>query len=172
MKSYVIPFSGLKAGIYQYSFDIDGKFFDHFEYSEIKQAKVRVNVEMERKQRMLLFRFDISGSVRVPCDRCLEEFDLEIGGQDQLIVKFGEVFEEESEDIIIIREEDHEIDLSQYIYEYINLLIPFKKVHGEDDKGNSLCNPDILKYIASQEEEKGESRTDPRWEALRKLKNN
>ena len=75
---------------------------------------------------------------------------------------------EENDEIVVIPEHDYEIDLSQYLYEYINLILPYRKVHGEDENGNSLCNPDIIKKIEEHTEEEA---TDPRWDALKKLKN-
>ena len=104
LDQFVIPFSGLKTGNYQYDFNIDKKFFEHFDQSEIKQASVKVKIGMERQVRMMVFNFDISGTVSVPCDRCLEEFDQPVEGKEMLIVKFGESHGEETEDIFIITE--------------------------------------------------------------------
>ena len=168
LKQFVIPFSGLKAGNYTFTFEIDDRFFEHFEYSEIKHGRIHVDVVLERQQRMMVFNFLIAGNVILPCDRCGEIFSQPVDGEEKLIVKFGPEHEEESEDILVITEAEHELDLSQYIYEYIHLLLPMRKVHGNDENGNSLCNPDVISRIAEQEEQPG----DPRWEALRKLKDN
>jgi uncharacterized metal-binding protein YceD (DUF177 family) len=167
LDQFVIPFSGLKTGIFTYDFDIDDEFFEHFERSEIRQAKVSVDVEMERQQRMLVFRFHIEGTVVVPCDRCLNEFDQPISGSERLIVKFGDEHGEETEDIFIITENEHSFDLGPFIYEYINLLVPFRRIHGMDEKGKSLCDPEVTKFIRDEKEES----TDPRWDALKTLKN-
>ena len=165
LDQFVIPFSGLKAGSYQYEFDIDDEFFEQFDPSEIQKAEVKVKVDLERQQRMLVFRFHIEGTIRVPCDRCLQEFSQPIRGDERLIVKFGEEHREETEDIFIITENEHSLDLSPFIYEYIQLLIPYRKVHGTDKNGQSLCDPEVTKYISDEEEQ-----TDPRWEALKALK--
>jgi uncharacterized metal-binding protein YceD (DUF177 family) len=116
---------------------------------------------------MLVFHFAFSGTVRVPCDRCSAEFDLPVEGEERLIVKFGEMHGEESEDIFIITENEHSIDLGPFLFDYINLLVPYRRVHGEDENGKSLCDPEVTKYIS--EEEPGQ--TDPRWDALKRLKN-
>jgi len=166
LDQFVIPFSGLKTGDYQYDFEIDNEFFEHFDQSEISQAKIKVNVEMDRQQRMLVFRFDMKGFVVVPCDRCLQEFKQPIAGEERLIVKFGEEHGEETEDIFIITENEHAFSLAPFIYEYINLLVPFRRVHGEDENGNSLCDPEVVRYIREEDTEK----TDPRWDALKSLK--
>lgn len=167
LDQFVIPFSGLKAGNYQYDFDIDNEFFEHFDQSEIQQAKIKVNVDMDRQQRMLVFLFSIDGTVVVPCDRCLVDFDLPISGQEQLIVKFGEEHREETEDIFIITENEHSFNLGPFIYEYIHLLIPYRRVHGVDENGKSLCDPAMTKYIKHEDDKA----TDPRWDALKALKN-
>ena len=61
--------------ITQYDFDIDNEFFEHFEQAEIRQAEVKVVIDLDRQQRMLIFNFDISGWLMLPCDRCLEEYE-------------------------------------------------------------------------------------------------
>ena len=168
LKQFVIPFSGLKAGNYTFTFEVDDRFFEHFEYSEITHGRIHVDVVLERQPRMMVFNFLIAGHVLIPCDRCGENFSMPVDGEEQLIVKYGQVHEEESEDILVITEDEHELDMSQYIYEYIHLLLPMRKVHGTDEDGNSLCNPDVISRITEEEHEPG----DPRWEVLRKLKDN
>jgi len=166
MRHFIIPFSGLKVGNYTYTFEIEDKFFEHFEYSEIKKGKLHVDCLLDRQLRMLVLYFDIAGSVRVPCDRCAEEFDQQIEGKQKLIVKFGSDHTEESEDILVITEKEHELDISQYLYEYVHLLLPIKKVHGTDENGNSLCDPEVIRFIKETEDHQ----FDPRWQVLQKLK--
>ena len=164
LQEFVIPFLGLKEGIHDYAFDIDAEFFESFEYSEVKQGDIHVDVSLERKERMLIFNFSTSGMVQVPCDRCLAPLDLPIEGTDRLIVKFGQEWMEESEEILVIPETDSRFDISSFIYEYIMLKLPYKRVHPE---GKDLCDPRIVDKL----EQHSESETDPRWEALKELKN-
>jgi uncharacterized protein len=167
LRNFIIPFIGLKVGNHNFAFEIDDKFFEHFEYSEIKKGKLHVDCLLEKQARMMILHFDIDGTVRIPCDRCAEDFDQPIHGGQKLIVKFGADHVEESDEVLVITEKESELDVSQLLYEYIHLMLPFKKVHGTDENGNSLCNPEVLRYII----EKEESQADPRWEALQKLKN-
>ncbi len=165
LKEYLIPYVGLKEGIHDYSFEIEGKFFDSFEYSEIEQGRVDANVSLERKERMLIFTFDLRGFVVVPCDRCAEEMEYPVEGNHRLIVKFGHEFLEESDEIIVIPDTESHFDLSSFIYEYIMLALPIQRVHPDGEEG---CNPEVIaklgRYAPQQE--------DPRWEALKKLKDN
>jgi uncharacterized metal-binding protein YceD (DUF177 family) len=167
LRQFVIPFKGLKPGEYQYDFDIDDLFFESFEYSELKKGQVHVHLDMMKEESMMDLRFRLEGKVTVPCDRCLEMMDLPVEGDEELIIKFGSDFHEESESIQVIPEGETQIDVSTFIYEYIHLLVPVRKVHPDDEEGNSSCDPEILKRIDTI---MPPSEPDPRWEALKKLK--
>ena len=166
LRHFIIPFSGLKVGNHTFAFEIDDKFFEHFDYSEIRKGKVHVDCLLDKQARMMVLFFDIAGTVRVPCDRCAEEFDQLVEGKQKLIVKFGADHTEESEEVLVITEKEHELDISQFLYEYVHLLLPIKKVHGTDENGNSLCNPEVIRLIKETEDHP----VDPRWEVLKKLK--
>jgi uncharacterized metal-binding protein YceD (DUF177 family) len=166
LDQFAIPFSGLKTGNHRYGFDIDDEFFEHFDSSEIRHAKIKVEVGLERQERMLVFQLGIKGTIVVPCDRCLSEFDQPISGSEKLIVKFGEEHGEETEDIFIITENEHSFNLGPFIYEYITLLIPYRRVHGLKPDGTSLCDPNVTRYIKDENDKE----TDPRWDMLKALK--
>jgi uncharacterized metal-binding protein YceD (DUF177 family) len=167
MRDFVIQFSGLKEGIHSYKFDIGRAFFEHFSYGEISNGAVKVDCEMDKQDRMLLFNFRIKGLIDLPCDRCNEPLELKIEGDRNIIVKFGLEEMEEDDEIYVIPESAYEFDVSHILYEFIHLMLPGKRVHGEDKNGKPLCNPDILKMLEDQQEEE---KTDPRWDALKKLK--
>ena len=167
LKQFVIQFGGLKPGLHQFFFEVGDLFFGQFEYSEIKKGKVAVKIDFEREEKMLILNFLIDGIVEMHCDRCYEPFLLPISGTERLIVKFGNDFHEEDDEVQIIPEGETKIDLSSFIYEFIHLLIPFRRVHPEDENGNSLCDPEIIKRI---DERESSSEPDPRWEVLKKLK--
>ncbi|MCF8302646.1 MAG: DUF177 domain-containing protein [Bacteroidales bacterium] len=163
---YVIPFGGLKIGIHQYEFEINDTFFDAFDYSDLAKGNVKVTLSLERQARMLVLNFNIRGTVKVTCDRCLDEYDQEIDGNRRLIVKFGDDYKEETEEILIIPEQESHLDIGHYMYEFISLLLPIKRVHPDDDEGNSTCDPVILEKLR---EHSAENQIDPRWEKLKNL---
>jgi len=164
LDSFIIPFRGLKPGIHRYDVQIDKSFFEHFEQGEIREGEISVHIDLEKDDRMLLFQFTINGEVSLPCDRCTEPITIPIRGKERLIVKFGDEFLELDEEIQIIPESETQFDTSPFLYEYIHLLLPMKRVHAEDDQGNSSCNPDMLAKL----NELLQNRTqDPRWEKLK-----
>jgi uncharacterized metal-binding protein YceD (DUF177 family) len=166
-RQFLISFGGLKAGIHEFEFDIDDRFFENFEYSEIKKGSLKVLIEIEKQERMLILNFSISGFIETTCDRCLDVFPLSIEGKYPLFVKFGSDFHEESDDVIVIPQHETRFDAEHYIYEFITLLVPIRHVHPQSEDGTSGCDPLILKKI---EELKHTEKSDSRWEILKKLK--
>jgi uncharacterized metal-binding protein YceD (DUF177 family) len=165
LKQYILPFSGLSLGNHQFHFDLDEKFFAEFEFNEFEQARIGIDIDLEKQERMMIFDFAIKGIVNVMCDRCLDNFDFSMDGKERLIVKLGEEREEDDDEIVIIPENVYQIDLSIYLFEYVVLLLPIKKTHPDDENGNTTCNPDIIKRINQH----SEPEPDSRWEGLKGL---
>jgi uncharacterized metal-binding protein YceD (DUF177 family) len=175
-RDYIIQFAGLGLGKHDYEFEVKDEFFDDLDYSEIKQGSVAVKLELLKQSQMMVLEFNIGGTVKAECDLCTGEFDLGIDGQYRLIVKVGgHETGDEDDDIITIAANEHELDISQYIYEYIILSLPIKRVHPADDKGNSTCDKEVLKKLENflvEEEKEEEEKTDPRWNGLKNIKLN
>jgi len=166
-EQYKIAFSGLKPGLHIFDFLIGSEFFEKVGEPEICDGNIAVAVTMLKEERMMDLHFTLEGTLVVPCDRCNEPVELELNGDERLIVKLGDRYFEESEDVQIIPETDCQFDLAPFLYEYIHLMLPVRRVHFEDDDGNSQCDPEIIKKLTELNPEKG---PDPRWEALKKLK--
>lgn len=169
LEQYIIPFGGLKPGHHAFDFVVDNEFFDQFDHAEIKSGTVAVHVDMEREERMMVLDFSILGKIILPCDRCLEPVNIAVEGKEKLVVKLGDHYEEESELVEIIPETEKLFNISSYIYEYLHLLLPAKRVHPDDENGQSTCDPDVMKKLKELDEQHV---PDARWEALNKLKHN
>ncbi len=163
---YILPIAGLSIGYHDFEFEIDDKFFDNFEFSEVKKGDVKVNLNVEKHERESILTFNFSGSVFIPCDRCNDEFEQPIENEVVIYLKYGHEYEEESDDVIVIPEEE-EFDVSSLIYEYIILSLPIHRVH-EDV---SECNQEVINYLESAANQVSESDDiDPRWKCLEELK--
>ncbi len=148
----IIRFSGLKPGVYNYGFDLADEFFEEYENDEIAGGKVKIDVVMERMEHMLMFTFRLNGEVTTFCDRCLGKMNVPVDGEEHLCVRFSDT------------ETAVEMDLAQWLYEYVAVRIPMQHIHPDGD-----CDPEVTKFIVD-EEQKNEDEIDPRWEALKKLK--
>ena len=173
-KKYNIQIGSLDLGIHNFKFEVDGAFFEKMENETITKCEIQVNITLNKQDSLMTLDFSINGTVNLPCDRCTENFDLIISGNNRLIVKMGNDFQEESEEVIIIPKNDPSLDISQYIYEFILLLIPMKVEHPLDANGKSQCNEELIKllekYQPKEKNEGEEDNIDPRWERLKGLK--
>jgi uncharacterized metal-binding protein YceD (DUF177 family) len=121
---------------------------------------------------MLEVSFAHKGTVNVPCDLTGEQFDLPIKGKIKLVVQFGEEFNNDNDELLILPHGEHQIDLAQYIYEMIVLSIPQKRVH-PGVKDGTLQTEALKKLnelqVKDVEEVKKEEEIDPRWDKLKQL---
>jgi len=163
---YIIPVKGLALGDHHYSYKIDDSFFSSFEYLDSNKGLVNLTINMVKESNLMDFKFHFEGYIEVKCDRCLDKFNLDVEGDFRLIVNYGSDFEEVSDEIITIPNNDANVDLSQFIYEYINLMLPIKKVHPDDEFGNSTCNQEMIDRLHNY----SERIEDPRWDALKNIK--
>jgi len=174
---YNIEFKGLKEGLHDYEFEIDSKFFEHFDESLVDVGEVQVKVRLEKRSAFLKLSFEFGGWVELICDRCLEPYNQDIKLETELFVKFGEENEfDEGDNVIWVLPEEHVLNLAQVIYEYTILSIPLKHVH-PNKKGENSCNPEMLAKLdsythAGEDKKDEEDEIDPRWAALKNLKNN
>lgn len=173
---FLIPFVGLKLGKHQFEYQINKEFFEDYDYDEFEACNIKVNLVLEKKSTMLELHFKHKGTIHVPCDLTSEMFDFPIKGKIKLIVQFGEDFNDDNEELLILPFGEHQVDVKQYIYEMIALSIPLKKIHpGIKDgtlKSEALDKLNELK-VNSKEPKKTDSKeeetTDPRWDQLKKL---
>ncbi|MBT3209625.1 MAG: DUF177 domain-containing protein [Bacteroidetes bacterium] len=170
---YIVPFKGLKNGFHEFQFVIDETFFIDFDKSEVKEGKVDVKIVLEKNEQILIFDFYLNGYVKMECDFCLEPFDLPINFSSKFHVRFGMEVEDSryiGEEIRVISADDYEIDISQNIYEYIHLNLPFKRIHPKDKEGKSQCNKEMIELIENMSNQtNSDNKTDPRWDKLKKL---
>lgn len=173
LTKYRIVYQGLAEGKHEFDFDVDDMFFEALEYSDIKKGKLKAEVILNKKPTFLELDFHIDGFVELMCDRCLEDYNQPIDFEGKLYVKFTDKDIEFDEDVICLSPSENELDISHYIYESINLSIPLKRVHPDDENGDVTCNPEMLEKLNNYKPEEPAAETiDPRWEDLRKLTEN
>ncbi|WP_432672471.1 YceD family protein [Flavobacterium sp. SM2513] len=173
LNEYLIPFVGLKLGKHQFEYQINRTFFDYFEFDEFENANIKVELVLEKKSLMLELNFKHKGTVYVPCDVTGEMFDLPIKGELRVVVQFGDEFNNENDELLILPHGEHQIDISQYIYEMIALSVPLKRVHPGVEDGTlqsaALDKLNELKVTEVKEEVEEEKEIDPRWDKLKQL---
>jgi uncharacterized metal-binding protein YceD (DUF177 family) len=174
LKEFTIPFIGLKLGEHLFDYQIDNTFFKHFEFEDFNNSDILVDVVLNKKTTMLEFALTINGHVNVNCDITNEPFDQKVNGDFQFIVKFGEAYNDDNEELLILPHGSHEVNIQQFIYETVVLNVPIRKTHPGIKDGT--LKSDIIKKLEElspkQTQDKLSSKddtTDPRWDQLKKL---
>jgi len=170
LRTYAIPFTGLKLGKHQFEFEITDSFFAEFDYSLVKKANLLCVVELEKQETLLILNFHITGQLNLNCDKCLAPYPQPLDIREQQVAKFSDEPIDEDEEIIALGKSDHEINVAGLIYEYINVAVPFITVCSSE--GNTpYCDKEMLdslnKLTVNNEQDE---KTDPRWDALKKIK--
>lgn len=164
----LIPVKGLPMGENSFSFAIDGKFFQGFENSQIKDADCTVKVKVVRHQTLLNATCTVGGFVVCECDRCLDDLTLKVDVERVLTVGFGNVDvdeESEEEDVMIVDSSESEISLDQFVYDYICLSLPLVKTHAP-----GKCNPEMVKYLTDRDVSSQASQKDASSSPFKDLK--
>ncbi|PTM10874.1 MAG: hypothetical protein DA407_02765 [Bacteroidetes bacterium] len=172
LKDFNIQFIGLKLGEHHFDYNIDRTFFKEFEFDEFNDADLKINLGLNKKSTLLELHFEVSGTINVNCDITNEPYNQQITNEFDLVVKFGDEYNNENEDILIIPHGEYEINVAQYIYEFIVLSVPTKLVHPGVIDGT--LDSDILKKLEELspkdlDENNNNEEIDPRWNTLKKL---
>lgn len=174
LKAYNISFVGLKQGKHKFQYEVDNTFFENYGFEDFNSSQLKVEATLDKKSTIMELHLEASGIVNVNCDLTNEPFDLPIETEMDIIIKFGQEFNTDNEELLIIPHGAYEINIGQFVYEMLVLSIPFKRVHpGVEDGSLDSEILDKLEELKPKNldiiEENKES-TDPRWDALKKLK--
>lgn len=168
LKEFLIPFTGLKDGKHTFSAKVEQAFFDCFENEDLTSGDVEVDFLLNKHSSFLELNISAKGSVNSICDRCGDTLSINITSERDVVIKFGENFNYEGDDIMVLPSSSSDIDTKQLVYESISLALPLRKVHKKSD-----CNPKAIEALKKiQIKESVNEQTDPRWDALKQFKQN
>jgi uncharacterized metal-binding protein YceD (DUF177 family) len=172
LKIKTLPF-----GTHAVECHLDESFFNTAEQTEVRLADVDVAMQVTRKSENT-YRLEIAchGTVTVPCDRCLDNLDLPVDVDYSLNVEqMGNELDDSNDELLIVPSEWRELDVAPLVRDTVLLALPMMHCHDNEED----CNPDMLEVLDSHlveavpDDEDNQSETtgtDPRWEALKKLK--
>lgn len=180
-RDFHIVFASLKPGLHTFEYDIDDTFLDIlFDYKELPGLKAHVVLEMLKQNTLLELSFRMEGSVPLTCDLSNEPFEQKLKNSFSQVVKFGEAYNDDDDELLILPHSEYQIDISQQLYELLVLSVPPRRIHPDILSGK--MHPEILDLLEQYtpevpddteqpEEESDERKTDPRWLKLKDLLN-
>jgi uncharacterized protein len=162
-KSFDIPFVGLKQGKHHFEFEVGKTFFDDFPFSLIEDGKLIAEVELDKKETIMISNFIVHGNVKVICSRCNELANIDLSDTMINYYKFGTEVEED-ENLFVLSPDEYKINVAQQIYELISVALPTSP---KQKKGE--CNKEMVELIKKYQSKDKKEDIDPRWEKLNKL---
>ena len=169
LNSFEINLTQLENGTHHFQFELVPDFFKTFENNLVKEGYGTASLELDKSEVIITLNFMIKVNVLLTCDLSLESYREPLICEKKHIVRFGLTNEELSDDISIIDMGTQTLDVSNYIYEYVSLEIPMKKIHPKlrNQERTELVYEDKTPSLNDQEQD---DTVDPRWEVLRKIK--
>jgi uncharacterized metal-binding protein YceD (DUF177 family) len=167
---FLIPFIGLKIGKHEFDYHIERSFFDEYGFDEFDECNIQASVLLDKKGTFLELKFKHKGTVTVPCDVTGAMFELPIKGSMRLVVQFGDTFNNDHDEILILPQGEYQVDVAQYVYEMIALSIPLKRVSPEGKEQQKLASK--TEKPKKEKKEDKNTETDPRWDTLKQLLTN
>ena len=173
LSKYDINIQGLEEKVHIFEFEGDQRFFGAFEQSFITNGNFKAIVKFNKNSALIQLNFDITATLELTCDRSLELFNEEVQVSEKHIYKFGDRYEEISDEIEMIPYGADTINIAQHIYDFIGISLPMKKLHPRF-RNDDIDEEGLLIYTSEHEliEEQKEQEIDPRWAALSKLRMN
>ena len=172
LKIKTLPF-----GIHTVECHVDESFFNTEEQNEVRRADVDVTLTVNRKsENTCHLEIVCHGTLTTACDRCLDDLDLPVDVDYSLNVEqMGTELDDSNDGLLIVPAEWRELDAAPIVRDTVLLAMPMTRYHENPDD----CNPDMLNVLDSHsveavpddsDNESETTGTDPRWEALKKLK--
>ena len=163
IKSFDIPFVGLKQGTHHFKFEVGKTFFDYYPDSFLEEGNLIAELALDKKETIMIANFLIGGNVQVVCSRCNEQASIELNDSMTNYYKFG-TEKEEDENLFVLSPDEYKINVAQQIYELIMVALPASPKH---EKGE--CNTEMEELIKKYQSNEPKEDIDPRWEKLNKL---
>ena len=166
---YNVDLKGMKASSLEMEFELDNAFFADIDGEEFQKGAVKAKVTVKKSREIFDFSFEMTGTVVVPCDRCLDDLEIDVDTESTLRVKLGDSYADEG-DIVIVPENEGDLNIAWYLYEFIVLALPMKRVHAPG-KCNHEMTGKLKRHSVDADEcgENEEGQIDPRWAGLRDL---
>jgi len=170
-----LPIARLSLKTHHFAFELSRAFFEEFDPKGefIADGNLHADVTLIKTERVITINLHIVGTVRLTCDRSLDEFDHPLDIENQLLVRYGDEPRELDDDVLQVTPETLTLNLAQHLYDYIGLALPMKKLHprfqNEADDDPDATTKLIFSTRPPGEGPDDDEPADPRWAALKNL---
>ncbi|MDO5394432.1 MAG: DUF177 domain-containing protein [Bacteroidales bacterium] len=183
---FQLPLKSLPAGEHRYNYHLDKRFFDNMESADVRDADIDAALTVVHKSDVYDLTMHLTGTITVPCDRCLDDLGLPVDTTYHIMVKYGDAYRDDSDELLEIPESESTLNVAYMLYDTASLAIPMKHVHpmGKCNRQMSSVLRKHRAHSADDADAELENRlvdemdsmdavseipADPRWDALRGL---
>lgn len=175
-RKFEIAFVGLKQGVHEFNYELNDEFFKEKGAADTGHIEANVKLMLEKNQGFMMLKFIVGGKAEVLCDRCGNPNTADLWDEFNVVVKLVEDPEqmneqEEDADVFYISRTESHLDVSDWLYEFTLLSIPTQHVCGENEKGESLCNKEVLRKLEEMKAN-DDHNSNSIWKGLEKFKEN
>lgn len=126
---YNLPLKSMPKGTHEYEYHLDKQFFEDMDSSDVRNADLDVRLVVRYDGIAYDLSFAITGEITLLCDRCLDEMQMPVDTNYHIVVKYGDDYRDDSDELLEIPERDANLNVSYMIYDTVVLTIPIKHVH-------------------------------------------
>jgi uncharacterized protein len=160
---------GLGLTAHEFKYSLGKAFFEEFGKDLLEDGSFEATVVLDKHETFIEGTFSFKGIAKLVCDRSLEPFDYPMEETHKMVFKYGNEEAEVTDEIVIIPHNKPSLNVGQYLYEFIGLAVPMKRLHPKFmEQENEEGEEGKIIYTSSTQEE---GAIDPRWEKLKKLSN-
>lgn len=134
----LLNLSTTPLGQHVQEYTLDDAFFSSLEQDEILGGQCKASVEMNVREASTTVHINITGTVKVTCDRCLDPMEVQLDPiEDRVLLKLAPEAGED-DNAIYVAESQPVFNLSWFMYELIAVSLPVVHSHPEGQ-----CNPQM-----------------------------
>lgn len=183
---FKLMLKSMPEGSHSFDYHLDKLFFANMESPDIRDANLDVKLTVVYRSNVYDLTFDITGTITLLCDRCLDELLWDVKTGYHIMVKYGEDYNDDSDELLVIPESDNYLNVAYMIYDTVALTIPPRHVHPQG-KCNRAMSALLKKHRATSPDDEDadlenelideiddidnqpSTPVDPRWEGLKQL---
>ena len=172
IQTFDIHLLNINKDVETIDYQLDDSFFKSFEQDVVQKGNLKVIAEVVKTHAMITINLEISGDVKLVCDRSLEEFKYSLDIKDSLYYKYGDEDLDLDINLYQIKEKTNKLNIADDLLEFIMIEIPFRKIHPkfDEEEEDETDGPYYQTSVEDTEIEEEKVVADPRWAELKKLK--
>lgn len=183
---FKLQLKSLSQGEHVFDYHIGEQFFVNMENTDVREADLNVKLKVTLVGERYCLDFAITGTVTTLCDRCLDDLVIPIDATYKIMVEFGKDYNDDSDELLVIPDNDPTLNVAYMIYDTVVLAIPIKHVHpmgkcnrqmsallrkhrASGSNEDAELENELIDEMDSMDDSGADAPTDPRWDALKSI---